>query len=319
MQTDLDINLTVKSIHVEAEGVISIGLVASDGQALPAWTPGAHITVVVGSQLERQYSLCGDPGNADEWQIAVLKEPESRGGSTWIHDHLKVGDVLRAGLPSNQFPLDSASAYKFVAGGIGITPFLPMIQSLSRRGASWQLLYGGRHLRSMAFVEMLRRYGKRVLVVPEDQHGLLDLKGWIGSPQPGEVIYCCGPERLLQAVEAHGEAWPEGVLHIERFRARPGALEGSVDSNAPFEVVLAKSGRSCSVGPDETIIDALDKVGVHVPRSCGEGTCGTCLTTVLEGTPDHRDSFLMGKKRAANNAICVCCSRSSSAKLVLDL
>lgn len=226
---------------------------------------------------------------------------------------------MRASSPSNQFGLVDSGAYKFVAGGIGITPFLPMIRTLSRRGASWSLLYGGRRLRSMAFVDALRPYGDRVQVVPEDQHGLLDLKGWIGTPQAGEVIYCCGPERLLQAVEAHCESFPEGTLHIERFRARPGALDGGEDSNAMFEVVLAKSQRSCQVGPGETIIDSIDKLGVHVPRSCGEGTCGTCLTPVLEGIPDHRDSFLMGKKRAANNAICVCVSRSMSSRLVLDL
>jgi len=310
------INVVVRAITSEADGVIGVTLAAPDGASLPGWTPGAHIGLLLDGGLERQYSLCSDPADHDHWRVAVLREPASRGGSEWLHAQLKVGDVLRASGPSNQFPLVDAASYLFVAGGIGITPLLPMISALEQRGASWRLLYGGRQLGSMAFVKALEAYGERVQIRPEDQHGLLDLQGWIGEAQPGMVVYSCGPERLLEAVEAQCANWPEGALHIERFRAKPGALEGAQDS---FEVVLAKSQKSFRVNANETIIDALDKTGIHVPRSCGEGTCGTCLTPVLEGIPDHRDSFLMGKKRAANKTICVCCSRSLSPRLVLDL
>jgi ferredoxin len=168
----------------------------------------------------------------------------------------------------------------------------------------------------MAFLGELESFGERVLVRPEDEHGLLDLESWIGAPRAGIAVYCCGPEALLAAVEARCAVWLEGSLHVERFRPRPEARQGDDGS---FEVILHRSGRSCIVSPEETILDALDRVGVHVPRSCVEGTCGTCLTAVVEGIPDHRDSFLMGRKRAANDTVCVCCSRSRTPRLVLDL
>jgi len=264
--------------------------------------------------------LCGDPQDKQQWQIAVLREPDSRGGSAWLHERLTDGDRLRVRPPTNQFELINATAYHFVAGGIGITPVLPMIRALERVNASWRLLYGGRRLQSMAFVDSLREFGDRVQIVPEDTHGLLDLAGWMGQPRDGEVLYCCGPERLLAAVEHHCLAWPEGSLRVERFRPRPGVLDGAgADSAQSFEVYLAQSQQSCTVQAGQTIVAALEDIGVYVPQSCGEGTCGTCVTRVLEGTPDHRDSFLMGKKREANDAMCVCCSRSLSARLVLDL
>lgn len=309
-------SLVVRAIHVEAEGVISLDLAAADGQPLPAWTPGAHIGLMLPNQMERHYSLCGDPADAACWRVAVLREPESRGGSAWLHSSLKPGDVLAAHGPTNQFALVEAKHTVFIAGGIGITPLLPMIRQVRQRGGSWRLLYGGRKLGSMAFLRELAPYGDAVQIQPEDTGGLLDLSAAIGAARPGTVIYSCGPERLLQAVEAACEGWPEGTLHIERFRAKPGALAGELHD---FELVLAKAGRSCHVGAEESIIEALDRLGIHVPRSCGEGTCGTCLTPVVEGLPDHRDSFLMGKKRAANKSICVCCSRSLTPRLVLDL
>jgi ferredoxin-NADP reductase len=316
METEQQINVVVQTITQEAEGVISLRLAAVDGRELPSWTPGAHIGLLLDGHMERHYSLCGDPSERFHWRVAVLREPVSRGGSAWLHASLQPGDVLRATGPSNQFALVDAASHIFVAGGIGITPLLPMMRELEQRGSAWRLLYGGRQRGSMAFVKELEAYGERVRIQPEDEQGLLDLKRWIGEPQPHTVVYSCGPERLLAAVEAQCEAWPEGALHIERFRAKPGALEGASGS---FEVVLAKSQRSCHVAEGETIIEALDRIGIHVPRSCGEGTCGTCLTPVIDGIPDHRDSFLMGKKRAANKSICVCCSRAATPRLVLDL
>lgn len=311
-----ELALVVDTIAQEADGVVSVHLMSADGRELPTWTPGAHIDLLLDGHLERHYSLCGDPADRRRWRIAVLREAESRGGSEWLHTRLRAGDALRVRGPRNHFPLVDAGAYLFIAGGIGITPILPMVREIERRGHPWTLLYGGRRRSSMAFTGELESYGERVHLAPEDEQGLLDLKTWIGAPRPGTAIYSCGPERLLEAVEKQCTAWPESALHVERFRPRPGALEGESGS---FEVVLARSGLSCTVATGETIIDALDRIGVDVPRSCGEGTCGTCLTGVLEGTPDHRDSFLMGRKRAENKSMCVCCSRSKSARIVLDL
>jgi ferredoxin-NADP reductase len=311
-----EIEVVVEDIVQEAEGVIGIGLLGAGGRELPAWSAGAHIDLLLDAGLERQYSLCGDAGDRRRWRVAVLREPHGRGGSEWLHTRLRQGEVLRARGPRNNFPLVDAVEYLFIAGGIGITPILAMIRALRRDGRPWRLLYGGRRRGSMAFVDELESCGGQVQIRPEDQCGLLDLAGWLGAPKPGAAVYCCGPERLLEAVEARCSQWPEGALHVERFQARPGALAGASEG---FEVVLAQSGLRCRVQPGQTIIDALDGLGVHVPRSCGEGTCGTCLTAVVDGIPDHRDSFLMGKKRAANQSICVCCSRSLGPRLVLDL
>ncbi|WP_200878934.1 PDR/VanB family oxidoreductase [Actibacterium sp.] len=308
--------LKVAARHREADDVVGLVLVDPEGADLPAWSPGAHIDLALGESLVRQYSLCGDPEVRQEWRVAVLREPESRGGSKWIHSDLKVGQLIEAQGPRNNFGLEPAREYLFVAGGIGVTPLLPMIQELARKGADWRLLYGGRKQASMAFTDALGEYGERVQIRPEDQFGLLDLKAFLGSPREGVGIYTCGPERLLEAIEMETANWPEGTLHMERFKPKPGALEGASGS---FEVILAKTGGSVTVGPDETIIDALDRIGLHVPRSCGEGTCGTCLTKVLDGTPDHRDSFLMGRKRAENKAMCVCCSRALTPTITLKL
>ena len=309
-------NVVVASLTPLADGVMGVELARKDGGDLPAWTAGAHIDLMLDGRFERHYSLCGDPEDLRLWRIAILREPASRGGSEWLHARVKVGDELRAGGPRNHFALEPAASYILVAGGIGITPILPMVRELARQGASFRLLYGGRKRASMAFLPELEAYGERVRISPQDEDGLLDLKAWIGAPQDGVKIYACGPSALLDAVCTQCAGWPDGALHIERFRPTADALEGAAEA---FEVVLQRSGLSCIVGAGETIIDAIDKLGVHVPRSCGEGTCGTCLTDVIEGIPDHRDSFLMGKKRAANKTMCVCCSRARTPRLVLDL
>jgi ferredoxin-NADP reductase len=310
------VNVIVDAIVREADGVVGLRLAAADGAALPSWTPGAHIDLVLRPGLERQYSLCGDPLDRSYWRIAVLRETGGRGGSEWVHTRLRAGDVLQVRGPRNHFELVEADGYRFIAGGIGITPLLPMLCEAERRGVPWRFLYGGRSSGSMAFSGELARYGDRVELRPEDQFGLLDIPSFLGAPRPGIGIYCCGPERLIGAVETSSAGWPEGALHVERFRA-PAAPPDP--SRSGFEIVLAKSGMTATVSPTETIIDALDRLGVHVPRSCGEGTCGTCLTAVIEGIPEHRDSFLMGRKRAANDAMCLCCSRAQTPRLVLNL
>jgi ferredoxin-NADP reductase len=305
----------VESIAEEADGVRSLVLVDAAGGELPAWEPGAHIDLIAGPDLIRQYSLCGDPADRRRWQIAVLLEPDGRGGSRWVHEALAAGDEVTVQGPRNNFPLVDSGSYLFIAGGIGITPLLPMVEALAARGSEWELLYGGRRESSMAFRARLATHGGRVVVSPEDEAGLLDLAGLLGEPREGAAIYCCGPEPLIEAVEAASAHWPGRSLNVERFHARPGALEGE---NHAFEVVLDSTGQTIQVGADESIVEALDAAGVDVPTSCREGTCGTCETEVLEGEVDHRDSFLGPAERDLGTMM-ICCSRAKNKRLVLDL
>lgn len=303
-------------IRDEAEGVKSFLIEQEDGTAWPDWSPGAHVDLVLDHGLGRQYSLCGDALDRQHLRFAVLREPASRGGSAMLHEQVGVGDTLPVVAVRNNFPLVEADQYRLVAGGIGITPLLAMARELERQGKNWTLLYGGRTRASMAFLAELAHYGEKVTIRPQDESGLLDLASFLGSAESGKVAYCCGPEALIQAVEAHCAGWPEDAVQIERFRPRE---PGSSVNSGPFEVELRKSGIIVQVPADKSIADALDEVGIHIPRSCNEGTCGTCITKVLEGTPDHRDSFLRPKQRELNNKILVCCSRSLSPRLVLDV
>lgn len=309
-------DVVVEDIIDEAEGVIALRLARADGTPLPTWEPGAHLDLFLPNGLERQYSLCGDPRKNACWTIAVLREPESRGGSAWLHTNVEKGMTLTITGPRNLFPLVDAEHYRLVAGGIGITPLLAMINELEARTADWRLLYGGRERASMAFVEQLARWSDRVAVRPQNEYGLLDLSEFLGTPRPGTAIYSCGPEGLLEAIEERCKKWPPGTLHVERFKPRPHALE---DADTPFEVVLASTGETYPVPIGETILDALETAGVEVESSCREGTCGTCETTVLEGVPDHRDSFLSEDERESGEMMMICCSRARGARIILDL
>ncbi|MGW7238322.1 PDR/VanB family oxidoreductase [Streptomyces sp. NPDC054804] len=296
-----------------ADGVVSLTLRHPLGEELPHWEPGAHVDVVLGPGLERQFSLCGDPGDRSGWRVAVLREPDGRGGSAFVHDQLGVGGKVRVRGPRNHFRLEPAPRYRFVAGGIGITPILPMLAAAEAAGAEWTLLYGGRTRRSMAFTGELARYGgERVTVAPQDETGLLDLGPVLDDVPDGTLVYCCGPEPLLDAVEEH---CPAGVLRVERFR--PKARRAGGDSE--FEVVLARSGRTLTVTPGVSVLDTVRGAGVEVLYSCTEGTCGTCETDVLEGDPDHRDSVLSEEERAAGETMLICVSRCRGERLVLDL
>ena len=309
--------LRVESVRAAAEGVAEIVLRAPDGGSLPAWEPGAHVDLALPNGLVRQYSLCGDPRDAGRWRIAVLRERDSRGGSAWLHDELRAGATLPVSAPRNHFPLVDAEEYLFVAGGIGITPLLPMAAEVARRGLPWRLAYGGRTAATMAFAEELcAAHGDAVALTCDDRDGPLDLDALLGTPRDGVAVYCCGPEGLLAAVEARCAAWPAGALHVERFSPREGALDGA---RSGFEVELAASGITLSVSPDETIAEALEAAGIDVPTSCREGTCGTCETFVLDGEIDHRDSFLTEQERADGELMMVCCSRAAGPRLVLDL
>lgn len=309
------IDLTVAGRAEVAAGVVVLTLRRPDGGDLPGWTPGAHIDLECGPDLVRQYSLCGDPADRGTWQIAVQHEPDGRGGSRFVHDRLTPGAMVRARGPRNNFELVTARRYLFIAGGIGITPIRPMVAAADAAGADWRLVYGGRTRASMAFAAELReKHGDRVSLCPQDETGLLDLDGLLPGPADA-LVYCCGPEPLLNAVVERARAWPPGTLHIERFT--PVATVNGV--NATVEVELALSGRTVTVPPGKTILEAVEEAGVQVLSSCREGTCGTCETTVLAGVPDHRDSLLTEEERAAGDIILICVSRARTPRLVLEL
>jgi ferredoxin-NADP reductase len=308
--------LTVTAKETTAEGVVSLTLAHPEGARLPDWTPGSHIDLVLPGAT-RQYSLCGDRWDAHTYRIAVLREPASRGGSAWVHDRLRPGDSVGVGGPRNHFPLVPAQKYLFIAGGIGITPLLPMVRQAELLGADWQLLYGGRTRASMAFRdELTEAFGKRVHLVPQDELGLLDLPTWLGTPRPDTKVYCCGPAPLLVAVEAACAAWPQYALRVERFTV---AAQTAPVRQAPFEVELRRTGRTVTVTPEVSVLEAARRAGADLLSSCERGTCGTCLTPVLDGQPDHRDSVLTDHQRAANDCMLPCVSRSCGDRLVLDL
>ncbi|MFL6108004.1 MAG: PDR/VanB family oxidoreductase [Marmoricola sp.] len=314
-----DLTLVVRERAEAANGVVALTLVDPRGDDLPSWNPGSHIDVSVGDAQVRQYSLCSSPSDRGEWRIAVLAEPASRGGSAFIHEHVREGVELRVRGPRNNFQLVTAPSYRFIAGGIGITPILPMIETVSLSGASWRLLYGGRTRESMAFLEELSAYGDHVDVVPQDEFGLLDLDGFLGKADDRTRIYCCGPQALLEAVEQRCHAWPDGALSIERFSAS--ARTGGSPQNDPvnFDVVCRRSGITVTVPSGVSIFDALTDEGIDIDSSCLEGTCGTCETSVLEGVPDHRDHILTGNDRESSQTMYVCVSRALSRRLVLDI
>jgi cytochrome P450/ferredoxin-NADP reductase len=306
----------VEAKDTVAEGVVTLTLREMDGKPLPPWEAGAHVDLILDEAATRQYSLCGDPGTPDVWRLGILRDAAGSGGSLNVHDQLKAGDVVHVRGPRNNFPLAGSSRYLFIAGGIGITPMLPMIRAAEAAGAEWQLIYGGRQRASMAFLDELARYGDRVAVRPQDEYGLLDLDSLLGQPQPDTKIYCCGPEPLLAAVEERCAAWPKRSLHVERFVAKP--LTEPILHEA-FEVYLAQSDLTLTVPPDKSILSAVQDAGVPVLSSCEEGTCGSCEVPVLQGVPDHRDSVLDEDAREAGDCMMICVSRACTPRLVLDL
>jgi ferredoxin-NADP reductase len=304
------LDVVVECRTVLADGVVGLTLRRPDGALLPTWTPGAHVDLLLGNGLVRQFSLCGDPADRSTLRVTVLREQAGRGGSAYVHSDVVAGSALRIRGPRNNFELVPARRYLFVAGGIGVTPILPMVAAVH----DWRLVYGGRTRRSMAFLDELARYGDRVEIHPQDEDGLLDVTGLLGTPEPDTAIYCCGPEPLLAAVTRASEHWPAGALHVERFT--PVADTGGA---GPIEVELARSGRTIAVPADCSILAAVEAAGIAVLSSCREGTCGTCETDVLAGVPDHRDSLLTDAERAAGDTMMICVSRAIGPRLVLDL
>lgn len=297
--------------------VVQLRLGSVGGPGLPAWEPGAHIDIHLPNGMTRQYSLCGSPDDRSSWTVAVMREQASRGGSQSVWEDLAQGTAVDVGAPRNEFPLTEAVRYVFIAGGIGITPLLPMVRRLAAQGADWRLVYGGRSRASMAFAaELHAELGDRVELVPEDERGLIDLASALGAPDPDAVVYVCGPEPLIAAVERATETWHVGAVHAERFVAKAVAEARGIDQ--PFVVAL-RDGRQIPVQAGVSVLEALRAEGFDLASSCEAGTCGTCEVRVLGGEPDHRDDVLEDDEKAANDAMMICVSRSLSSVLELDL
>jgi ferredoxin-NADP reductase len=299
--------LLLASRETIADGVVQLRL---EGRDLPHWEPGAHLDLVLPSGLVRQYSLCGDPEDRSSYTVATRLVEDGRGGSREVHEQLAEDMELQVRGPRNRFPLVQAPSYVFVAGGIGITPILPMLRALPD-GTDWRLLYGGRTRASMPFLEEVRKLaGDRLTLVAEDERGRPDLDALFADLPTGTAVYCCGPEGLMAAVEAR---LPEGAaLHLERFAPRASAA-----GDCEFELELRRSGRTLTVPAGSTALAAVRRELPDTVYSCEQGFCGTCRQRVLEGEVDHRDELLTDAERADSMLICV--SRARSERLVLDL
>jgi ferredoxin-NADP reductase len=311
------VDLMVRQMRVESTGVLSLRLERPDGAAVDHWTPGAHLDLHLGGGHIRQYSLCGDPDDKTGYRVAVLHEKAGRGGSRRVHEIIRPGDVVTVSAPRNNFELLPSPRYVFLAGGIGITPILAMVREADRAGADWELHYGGRSKETMAFLDELAPYGDRVHLVAEDADGMLDLAAILGDSRSDTLVYACGPDGLLTAVESFADRWPAEAIRLERFKAKEREADAAAD--ASFTVVCERSGISATVAPEKTVLDTLEEAGVDVPNSCREGICGTCETRVLCGTPDHRDSLLSAAEQESGATMMICVSRARSAELVLDL
>ncbi|SNQ45284.1 Phenoxybenzoate dioxygenase subunit beta [Frankia canadensis] len=312
-----ELTLEIAEVRAVATDVIALTLVDPSGHELPAWSPGAHIDVEIGSFV-RQYSLCGDPADLSRWRIAVLREPNGRGGSQLVHDTARAGLPVAVRGPRNHFELRPADEYVFVAGGIGITPLLPMVAAAHSAGKPWRLVYGGRAAERMSFVDELARYGEQVRLQPEDVFGQLDLERIVAESPAGTSIYACGPTGLLNRLEEVCAARADIALHVERFSANPDALADPT-RRRPFQLIARTSGVTIQVPADKTIVEALEDAGVEVLTSCEEGICGTCETRIVAGVAEHHDSVLEDDERAGNQVMMICVSRAATESLTLEI
>ncbi|CAO3426263.1 PDR/VanB family oxidoreductase [Azospirillum endophyticum] len=313
--------LRVHRLERIAPQVMLVELRDPDGQALPAAEPGAHIDVHLPDGAVRSYSLCGDPLDRQAYRIAVLKVPGGW-GSGFIHGDLEPGTTVTIGMPRNNFRFEDARRTLFIAGGIGITPLLPMIRTAVRREADWVLHYCVRSASAAPFLDDLRALAElpgsrgRVELHAADEGRRLMVEGLLAAAPADVPIYCCGPQRLMEAVA--DAASPTQDVRFEWFAPRAEAVREDA-SDGSFEVVCARSGVTVTVAAGTSVLEALDAAGVPVASSCEQGICGTCETTVLEGEPDHRDSVLSDAERGAGKTMMLCVSRARSARLVLDI
>lgn len=317
-------HLNLKVIHKaqEAVDICTFDLVSPDGHSLPSFTAGSHIDVHLPNGLIRQYSLCNDPNETHRYQIAVLKDSASRGGSHAMHDSIHEGQILQVSAPKNHFALDhKAKKSLLLAGGIGITPILCMAEELTRTGAEFELHYCARTPDHAAFRKRIMdsKFADRTTFYfsKDNNSRKLVVNELLVQPQTGCHLYVCGPKRFMDAVltTAREQGWPENQLHYEFF----GAELVKSESDGAFEVELKSSGRVITISKDQAVTQALAAAGVEILVSCEQGVCGTCLTGVLGGIPDHKDSYLTVEEQSANNQFTPCCSRAKTARLILDI
>jgi ferredoxin-NADP reductase len=317
MALNSHVTTVVRSVVSETSRINRFELSCSDFWELPSFTAGAHIDVILPDGNVRQYSLCGDPGDRHRYQIAVLREDSGRGGSRLMHDAITQGTVLPVSLPRNLFALSPvAIRHIFVAGGIGITPFISMITELERRGASYELHYCVRSREDAAFMAMLAPRAARGTVYFYLRDGTdsqaLDLKALLRSRQPGDHAYCCGPERLLNGFIEATQDWPTDSVHYERF-----GKDTTVITSPAYEVMLARSNRTVQVKENQTLAAALMAAGAPLKVACEAGVCGNCKVRYLAGAPIHRDLILSDEERLEEMTTCV--SGCVDNGLVLDL
>jgi vanillate O-demethylase ferredoxin subunit len=311
----------VTRVREEAEGVRSFELRDRDGGDLPPFEAGAHVEVEVhladGRPGLRHYSLLGDPTDRSCYWIGVLREPDSRGGSRFMHERVALGSSLRISRPINDFPLESSASHSIlIAGGIGITPILSMSHALTQRGQSFELHYAARTPERMAFrdrIEAIAGAGAYFYHTHIERPDLFDLRALLSTPRMGTHVYACGPLGLIRAVTEFADEgnWPKSQIHFESFGG------GASSSNGTISLYLERSEISLQVGPGETLLDAILEAGVWAPYECRRGTCASCMTRVVAGEPDHRDACLSSELQATY--MCPCVSRAHSDHLTLDL
>lgn len=312
--TELDtFQAVIVSRADETEMIASIVLRAADGRRLPAWSAGDHIDIETGAGM-RQYSLCG-PLDAESWTVAVLREEGGRGGSAWLHSRAQPGEIVTIGAPRSTFHQKSGASRLFIAGGVGITPIMSMIEQAERAGEPWTLFYTARAEAGHAFTERLAS-DPRVTLWTSSLDGRADIRSVIEAAPGNAAISCCGSGSLIDAVLEAAEAiGRKGDVAVERFQA----VEVAHGADRPFSLELARRGITLEVAADAAALDVLGEAGIFIASSCREGICGSCETVVLEGEVDHRDSLLDDDERAENSCFFPCVSRASGDKLVLDL
>jgi vanillate O-demethylase ferredoxin subunit len=313
--------LTIRKIKTQAQDIMSLELARADGQNLPAFSAGSHIDLKLGNGLTRSYSLVNDPAEQHRYVVAVNKDPNSRGGSSYVHESLRQGQTLEVSEPRNNFKLvEDASLVVMIAGGIGITPLLSMIHRLETLGRPWKLYYNAMTRAKCAYMDEVlaldaRAPGRVQLYIVNENDGRFNNLDQIVSSQPTDAhLYCCGPVPMLKAFEEACAPRPPECVHVEYFSAQQAAA-----NDGGFDVVLARGKRSIRVEAGKSILQSLLDYGIEVPHACQEGVCGACQTTVLAGTPDHRDSFLTPREKTCGKTMMLCCSGSLTPELVLDL
>jgi ferredoxin-NADP reductase len=313
-QVDRDLRLVVDEVRVEAPDVRSFRLVATGGAELPRWQPGSHLQVLLPTGRRRHYSLCGDPADRGYYRIAVRRLADGGGGSRELHDSVGVGSTLTVRGPRNTFPYTPAIGHLFLAGGIGITPILPMVRQAAADGGPWQLVYTGRSRASMPFLDELAELDSdRVWIRPYDQYGFPSGAELLERAPTGATVYCCGPAPMIASVRRDLPGSAAAALQFERFTAAP------ILGGAAFEIALHRTNRVLTVPADRSALEVIRQAVPEIAYSCQQGFCGTCRTRVISGSGEvvHRDRVLMDRERTDTMTICV--SRSRGGRITVDL